>query len=145
MVGLIKLILGLLVVTVVVVYGGDIWNKTKEKITGFTDPELQKAAIYKSLKDDFGKVGDIIKELTQDESNLKPEQKSRLQEAAKLIEESKNNIDQVEQNDSTTVEKAFENLNDLKQGIQSVFSEKTSTTTQTTSQTQNCQCSEGNN
>lgn len=138
MIGLIKLILGLLILTGLVVYGGDIWDKTKEKISEYTNPELQRASVYESLKNNFGQIESIINELNQNESKLEPEQKAKLEEAAKLAEESKNNIEEAQKNNSTLIEKAFENANDLKEGIQNLFSNQ-SGNSQTPGITQNCQ------
>lgn len=142
MFGLIKLIFGLLILTGLVVYGGDIWNTAKEKIGGFSNPELQKASILENIKDNYERAKNIINELGQSESGFSSEQKAKLEEAAKLIEESKSNLGQLEKNNSSFTEKVFENANDLKEGVQNLFSDQLDKSTQDSDDsTQNCQCS----
>ena len=132
--GLIKLIITLILLTGVAVYGGDIWNGVKGKISEYTHPELQKASILDSLKKDFSKVENIIQEINKNIDNPDFDKKTLLEEAKSLINESKNNLTEIENSDSTIVKKTMENLNDLKSGVQNLFSDSK------TKNTQNSQC-----
>lgn len=120
--GLIKLISILILLTGLAVYGGDIWNGVRGKISEYTHPELQKASLLNSLKKDFNKVQDIIQEIGENIDNQDFDKKALLEEAKTLVNESKNNLAEIENSDSTLVKKTFETLNDLKQGAQSLFS-----------------------
>ena len=132
--GLIKLIFTLILLTGLAVYGGDIWNGVKGKISEYTHPELQKASLLDSLKKDFGKVENIIQEINKNIDNPDFDKKTLLEEAKNLINESKNNLAEIENSDSTIVKKTMENLNDLKSGVQNFFSDSK------TKNIQNSQC-----
>ena len=123
MAGLVKLIFTLILLTGAVVYGGDIWSGAKSKIAGFINPELQRGEIFDSLKNKFSRVESIIKEVGENIDNSDFNKKVKLEEAVGLVKELKNNITEVENSDSTLIEKTFENLKDLKQGVQGLFSE----------------------
>lgn len=133
MFGLIKLIVGLLLITGVAIYGGDIWNTAKDKVTEFTNPELQRADILNSFKNNFSDIESIIKEVGENIDNPDFDKKSKLDESLKLIEESKNNLEEMGQADSSLIEKTFEAARDLKEGIKSLIGGETE------SDSQNCQ------
>ena len=134
MFSLIKLITGLLLISGVAIYGGDIWNGIKDRVSLFTNPELQRANILDSFKNNFSQVENIIKELNENAGNPEFAQKAKLEEAAKLIEESKNNFQEIENSDETFIEKSFEAARDLKEGVRSLI---------TGNDSQECQCSLG--
>lgn len=121
MFGLIKLIIGLLLLTGIAVYGGDIWNTVKEKMVEFTNPEVQKATIFRSFKDDFGKVEKIIKEVKDNIGNPNFDTRAKLEESLKIIGGSKGNLEKIENSGETLIEKAFEGLRDVKDGVASFF------------------------
>ncbi len=138
MAGLVKLIFTLIILTGAVVYGGDIWTGAKSKIVGFINPELQKAEIFDSLKNKFSRVENIIKEVNESIDNSDFNKKVKLEEAVGLVKELKNKLTEVENSDSTLIQKTFENLKDLKEGAQSFFSNEKGNT-------QNNQCDVENN
>ena len=136
--GLIKLIFTLILLTGVAVYGGDIWSKVKEKVTGTINPELQRANLLDSFKNGFSEIENKIKEVSKNIDNPDFDKKAKLEEVVGLIGESKNNLTKIEQSDSTLVEKTFEALNDLKEGTQNLFNPENKNT-------QNNQCDIENN
>lgn len=126
MAGLFKLILTLILLTGAVVYGGDIWNAAKDKITDFTNPELQKAKIFDSFKKNLIEIENVMKEVGQNIDNPDFDKKAQINKGLELLEKSKNVLNKVEESNSTLIEKTFENLNDLKQGAQNLFSKNNS-------------------
>lgn len=138
MFGLIKLIFILILLAGVAVYGGDIWSSVKEKVFEFTNPEAQKATIFRSFKDDFGKVENIIKEIRENIDNPAFDTKKKLEESLKIIGGSKSNLEKIEKSGETLIEKAFEGLNDLKEGAQNLFSDSKSKTGKTQICPQTC-------
>ena len=135
MAGLIKLILSLLLLAGAAVYGGDIWNAAKDRISYFTNPELQKASIFDSFKKEFGKIEDIVKEVNENIDNPNFDKKAVLEKGLKIIEESKSKLNEIGDPDETLIEKTFEGLNDLKEGAANLFSGDKNTNPE------NCQCS----
>lgn len=125
--GLIKLILSLILLTGVAVYGGNIWNAAKDRITRFINPELQRASIFDSFKKEFGKIEDIVKEVNENIDNPNFDKKAVLGKGLKIIEESKNKLDEIGNSDETLIEKTFEGLNDLKEGVTNLFSDNKNT------------------
>lgn len=123
MAGLFKLVFTLIILTGVAFYGGDIWNAAKEKVSEFTNPELQKARIFDSFKKNLVEVENIMKEVGKNIDNPDFDKKAKINESLKLLEKSKNVLNKVEESNSTLIEKTFENLRDLKEGAQSFFSE----------------------
>ena len=134
---LIKLVLILAILSGVFVYGETAWESIKEKITGVTDPELQRANILDSFKSNFFEIEEMIKQVNQNIDNPDFDKKAKIEEALNLIEESKSGLQEIGQSEteSTFIEKTFENLNDLKDGAQSLFTESTKEET-------DCQCSQ---
>lgn len=122
MAGLIKLIFSLILLTGVAVYGGDIWNGIKNKVTGFANPELQRANIFDSFKNNFGKLEDIVKEVSKNIDNPDFDKKTKLEEGLRIIAESKDDFQKIENSDETLIEKTLEGAKDLKEGIQNLFS-----------------------
>ena len=51
-----------------------------------------------------------------------------VKESLKIIQESKNNLEKIENSGETLIEKAFEGLNDLKEGAQNLLSDSKSKT-----------------
>ncbi len=123
MFSLIKLIVVLILLTGIAVYGGDIWNTIKDKISQFTNPELQRANIFESFKSKFGEVENIVKEINKNIDNPDFDKKMKLNEALGIIKESKDSFQKIEDSDETLIEKTFEGLRDLKEGTQSFFSD----------------------
>lgn len=122
MASLIKLIFSLILLTGVAVYGGDIWNGIKNKVTGFANPELQRANILDSFKNNFGRIEDIVKEVSENIDNPNFDKKAKLEEGLRIINKSKDDFQKIENSDETLIEKTFEAARDLKQGIQNLFS-----------------------
>ncbi|MBI2003582.1 MAG: hypothetical protein HYS78_01225 [Parcubacteria group bacterium] len=123
--GLIKLIFSLILLTGVAVYSGDIWSGVKNRVSQFTNPELQRANIFETFKNNFGEIEDIVKEVNENIDNPDFDKKTKLEEAAKLIRESKDNFQKIEDSGETIIEKTFETARDLKEGIQSLITGKT--------------------
>ena len=123
MTGLIKLILLLILLTGAVVYGGDIWNGVQDKVTGFVNPEIQKANIFNSFKNKFGEIESVIKEVKENLDNPNFDKKAVLEKGLKIIEESKSGLEKIGNADETLIEKTFEGLNDLKEGVKTFFSD----------------------
>ena len=123
MAGLVKLIFTLILLTGVAFYGGDIWHATKDKVTGFINPEFQKAKIFDSFKKNLIEIENVMKEVGQNIDNPDFDKKAKINESLKLLEKSKNVLTKVEESNSTLIEKTIENLRDLKEGAQSFFSE----------------------
>ena len=136
--GLIKLIFTLILLTGLAVYSGDIWSKVKEKVIGFTNPELQKANIFDSFKNGFSEIENKIKKVKDNIDNPDFDKKAELEQITNLVKESKSNLSKLENSDSTIVEKTFETLNDLKEGTQNLFNPENKNT-------QNNQCKPSNN
>ncbi|MEK7537078.1 MAG: hypothetical protein AAB584_01380 [Patescibacteria group bacterium] len=136
MFGLIKLIFVLILLAGVAVYGGDIWNTAKDKITEFINPELQKATLFNVSKDKIKEIENIIKEVRENIDNPNFDKKAKLEESLKVIQESRNNLEKIENSGETLIEKAFEAARDLKEGVQSLI------TGNTKSNPQDCQCSQ---
>lgn len=132
---LIKIVLLLAVLSGVLIYGGEIWDRIKERVTEFTDPELQRANILDSLKTNFSDIESIIKKVNENLDNPDFDKKFNLSESLRLIEESKKNLEEVEQSDSTLIEKTFEGIRDLKEGVRGLFSEPAK------EETGDCRCS----
>lgn len=129
MFGLIKLIIGLLLLTGIAIYGGDIWDAAKEKITGFTNPELQRAALLNVSKNKIGEIEDIIREVKENIDNPNFDKKTKLEETLRTIQDSKSNLEKIEKSEEQTlIEKTFEGLRDLKEGAQNLFSNSSSKT-----------------
>lgn len=129
MFGLIKLIIGLLLLTGIAIYGGDIWNAAKEKITGFTNPELQRATLFNTSKNKISEIESIIKEVRKNIDNPNFDKKAKLEEGLGVIQESKGNLEKIEKSEEQTlIEKTFEGLHDLKEGAQNLFSDSGSKT-----------------
>ncbi|MBI4117304.1 MAG: hypothetical protein HY451_01305 [Parcubacteria group bacterium] len=128
MFGLIKLIFVLILLVGVAVYGGDIWNTAKDKIAGFVNPELQKATLFNVSKNKIKEIENIVKEVRENIDNPNFDKKAKLEEGLKAIRESKNNLEKIENSGETLIEKAFEGLQDLKQGAQNLFSDSKSKT-----------------
>ncbi|MEK7659327.1 MAG: hypothetical protein AAB338_01575 [Patescibacteria group bacterium] len=128
MFGLIKLIFILILLAAVAVYGGDIWSTVKDKITGFTNPELQRATLFNVSKNKIKEIENIIKEVKENIDNPNFDKKAKLEESLKIIQESKNNLEKIENSGETLIEKAFEGLNDLKEGAQNLLSDSKSKT-----------------
>lgn len=122
---LIKLILILAMLSGVFIYGGTVWDGIKEKVIGFTDPELQRANILDSFKNNFSEIEEMIKQVNQNADNPDFDQKAKIEEALELIEESKGSLEEIEktESESTFIEKAFEGLKDVKDGVRSLFTE----------------------
>lgn len=135
MAGLIKLIFLLILISGVAVYGGDIWSGVKDKITEFTNPEIQKANIFDSFKNKFGEIENIIKEVNENLDNPNFDKKAVLEKGLKVIEESKNGLEKIRNADETLIEKTFEGLNDLKEGVKTFFSDSEKDSSQ------ECKCS----
>jgi|SRR3989344_3817518 len=133
--GLIKLIFSLILLTGVAIYGGDIWNAAKDRISYFTTPEFQKASILESFKNEFGKIEDIVKEVNENIDNPNFDKKAVLEKGLKIIEESKSKLNKIGDSDETLIEKTFENLKGLKEGAQNFFSNSEK------NNSPNCQCS----
>lgn len=133
MFGLIKLIFVLILLVGVAVYGGDIWNTAKDKVTGFINPELQKATLFNTSKNKIKEIENIVKEIKENIDNPNFDKKAKLEQGLKAIQESKNNLEKIENSGETLIEKAFEGLNDLKEGAQSLFSDSKSKTGETQS------------
>lgn len=122
--GLIKLIFGLILLTGIAVYSDSIWNGIKERFLGFTNPELQKANLLDSFKNNFSEIENIVKEVNENIDNPNFDKKTKLEEAATLIGKSKDDLVKIEDSNPTTlIEKTFEGLNDLKDGAKSLFSD----------------------
>ena len=121
--GLIKLIFSLILISGVAVYGGDIWNGVKDKVMEFINPEIQKANIFDSFKNKFGEIENIIKEVNENLDNPNFDKKAVLEKGLKIIEESKSGLEKIRNADETLVEKTFEGLNDLKEGVKTFFSD----------------------
>ena len=126
MAGLVKLIFTLIILTGVAFYGGDIWHATKDKVTGFINPEFQKAKIFDSFKKNLIEIENVMKEVGQNIDNPDFNKKEKINKGLELLKESKNVLNKVEESNSTLVEKTIENLNDLKQGTQNLFSKNNS-------------------
>ncbi len=135
MAGLIKLIFLLILISGVAVYGGDIWSGVKDKITEFTNPEIQKANIFDSFKNKFGEIENIIKEVNENLDNPNFDKKAVLEKGLKIIEESKTGLEKIRNSDETLIEKTFEGLNDLKEGVKTFFSDSEK------NGSQECKCS----
>lgn len=131
MFGLIKLIFILILLAGVAVYGGDIWNTAKDKLTGLINPEFQKTTLFNASKDKIKEIENIIKEVKKNIDNPNFDKKAKLEESLKVIQESKNNLEKIENSGETLIEKAFEGLNDLKEGARSLFSDSKSKTGET--------------
>ena len=123
MFGLIKLIFILILLAGAAVYGGDIWNAAKDKVTGFVNPELQKATLFTSSKEKIKKIEDIIKEVKENIDNPNFDKKAKLEESLKIISDSKVNLEKIEKSGETLVEKTFEAARDLKEGVANFFSD----------------------
>jgi len=134
--GLIKLIFSLILISGVAVYGGDIWSGVKDRVNQFTNPELQRANIFDSFKNKLGQVESIMKEVNENIDNPDFDKKTKLEEAAKLIRESKDDFQKIEDSGETIVEKTIEAARDLKEGVQSLI------TGETKNDSQECQCSQ---
>ena len=134
MLGLIKLITVLILLTGLTVYGGDIWNGIKDRVSLFINPELQQANIFDSLKNNFSDIEKIIKEVNENIDNPNFDKKAKLEEGLKLIEESKNSLEEMGKSDSSLIEKTFEAARDLKEGIKSLISGETE------NDSRGCQC-----
>lgn len=137
---LIKLIMILALLSGVFVYGGTIWDGVKDRIAGFTDPELQRANILDSFKNNFSEIEKIIKQVNENSDNPEFDQKAKIEEALKIIEESKGGLEEIEKKESepTFIEKTFENIRDAKDGVQSLFTEDKSSSSQNPEE---CKCS----
>ena len=133
MTGLIKLIIVLILLSGLAVYGGDIWNAAKDKVAQFVNPEFQKASIFDSFKNEFEKIEDIVKEVSENIDNPNFDKKAVLEKGLKIIEESKGKLNEIGNSDETLIEKTFEGLNDLKEGITNLFSDNKNTNSE------NCQ------
>ena len=133
MTGLIKLIIVLILLSGLAVYGGDIWNAAKDKVVQFTNPEFQKSSIFDSFKNDFGKIEDMVKEVRENIDNPNFDKKAVLEKGLKIIEESKSGLEKIGDADETLIEKTFEGLNDLKEGVTNFFSNSKNTNSE------NCQ------
>ena len=120
--GLIKLIFSLILLTGVAVYGGDIWNATKSRIAAFTNPESQRASLFDSFKNEFGKIEDIVKEVSENIDNPNFDKKAVLEKGLKIIGESKSKLNELGNSNETLIEKTFEGLGDLKEGVSNLFS-----------------------
>lgn len=124
MFGLIKLIIGLLLLTGIAIYGGDIWDAAKERITGFTNPELQRAALFNNSKNKIGEIESIIREVKENIDNPNFDKKAKLEEGLKVIQDSKSNLEKIEKSEEQTlIEKTFEGLRDIKDGVTNFFSD----------------------
>jgi len=126
MFGLIKLIFLLILLAGVAIYGGDIWSTAKDKVTGFINPEIQKATLFNVSKNKIKEIENIIKEVRENIDNPNFDKKAKLEETLKVIRESKNNLEKIENSGETLIEKAFEGLNDFKEGAQNLFSDSKS-------------------
>lgn len=135
MAGLIKLIFTLILLTGVAVYGGDIWNGIKDRVTLFANPELQRANIFDSFKNNFGKLENIVKEVSENIDNPDFDKKAKLEQGLRLIDESKDDFQKIENSDETLIEKTLEGAKDLKEGIQNLLSAPGK------NGSQDCQCS----
>ena len=137
---LIKIIFVLAILSGVFVYGEATWEDIKERVVGVTDPELQRASIFDSFKDNFSEIENIVRQVSENIDNPEFDQKAKIEEALNLIEESKGGLEEIGQpeSESSFIEKTFENLNDLKDGVQSLFTENKETDSQSS---QPCQCS----
>lgn len=138
---LIKLIMILALLSGVFVYGGTIWDGIKERVVGFTDPEFQRASIFDSFKNNFSEIENIIRQVNENIDNPEFDKKAEIKEALKLIEESKGGLEELEktESESTFIEKTFENLKDVKDGVQSLFTENKGIDSQNS---ELCQCSQ---
>ncbi|MEK7579693.1 MAG: hypothetical protein AAB469_00660 [Patescibacteria group bacterium] len=123
MAGLIKLILTLILISGAALYGGDIWNT--------------KAPIFDSLKNGFDKAGNLAKEAKEKLANIDLEQqKSKIEERFKesietaektkgKLENTKDKLEEIKENKNSgaaLIQKTFENLKDLKEGVRNLFS-----------------------
>ena len=140
---LIKFILVLAILSGVFVYGETVWEGLKEKVIGFVNPELQRASIFDSFKDNFSEIEGIIRQVNKNIDNPRFDKKAKIEEALKLIEESKGGLEEIGQSESESgfIEKTFENLNDLKDGVQSLFTENKNSDFQSS---ETCQCTQEN-
>lgn len=140
---LIKLILVLAMLSGVFVYGGTLWDGIKEKVVGFTDPELQRANILDSFKNNFSEIEKIIRQVNDNADNPDFDQKAKIEEALELIEESKGDLGEIEktESESTFIEKTFEGLKDVKDGVRSLFTEDKSASSRSPEE---CKCSQKN-
>jgi len=140
---LIKIILVLAILSGVFVYGETAWDGIKERIVGFADPEIQRANIFDSFKDNFSEIENIVRQVNENIDNSEFDQKAKIEEALNLIEESKDGLEEIGQTEpkSSFIEKTFENLNDLKDGVQSLFTENKGSDSQSS---ETCRCSQEN-
>ena len=140
---LIKLVLILAILSGVFVYGETAWESIKEKVAGITNPELQRANILDSFKSNFSEIEEIIKQVNQNIDNPDFDKKTHIEEALNLIEESKSGLQELGQSEKepSFIENTFENLNDLKDGVRSLFTENKGADSQSS---ETCQCSEEN-
>lgn len=135
MFGLIKLITVLILLTGVTVYGSDIWGGIKQKVAEFTNPELQKANLFDSLRNNFSRIESIVNEVNENIDNPDFDKKAKLEEGLSIIKETRSGLDKIGQSDSSLVEKTFENLRELKDGIKALISPASE------KESQECRCS----
>ncbi len=137
---LIKIILVLAILSGVFVYGETVWEDIKEKVTDITDPELQRANIFDSFKSNFSEIENIIRQVNENMDNPEFDKKAEVKKALKLIEESKGGLEEIKQSEteSSFIEKTFDGLKDLKNGVQSLFTKNKGTDLQNP---ESCKCS----
>lgn len=111
MAGLVKLTLIMILVSSGAIYGGDIWDSAKGKISQFD-----------FLTNRIDKAENILKEAKEKVGSIDFDQKAKLEEGLKSIEETKTKLEEIKNSDATLVEKTFENLKDLKEGVKNLFS-----------------------
>ena len=143
---LIKIILVLAVLSGVFVYGETVWDGIKERVLGFTDPELQKASLLDSFRNNFSEIENIVRQVNENLDNPEFDKKAGIDQALELIEESKGGLEEIgrSESESSFIEKTFENLNDLKDGVQGIFTGNKGAGSQSSQTGENCRCSSEN-